>query len=89
METHDIEKIVDALFPSHPVRPNNDLGGEMEFPLFTAEELEKAVLSMKTKKAPGPDGIPTEVMKAVYHNSPHLLLRMYNACLAAGVFPKR
>ena len=41
---------------------------------------------MKNRKAPGPDGIPAEVLKCISVKAPSLLLNMYNACLLTGVF---
>ncbi|GJQ74571.1 hypothetical protein Trydic_g21432 [Trypoxylus dichotomus] len=45
--------------------------------------------SLAQRRAPGPDNITNEILKLVYQHSPHLLLDMYNECLAAGVFPTR
>ena len=39
--------------------------------------------------APGPDGIPAEVLKRAVKVIPGILLSMFNACLVAGVFPKQ
>ena len=84
-----MDEIVQALFPSHPVREDAvQLEVPVVCPLFTGEELEEAVLSMKTKKAPGPDGVPVEVMQLVYRSCPDLLLSTFNACLHEGTFPK-
>lgn len=85
-----LSNIVDALFPTHPLRidPPADLRVE-EVPEFSLEELQRAAGSMKKGKAPGPDGIPSEILKLVVDTCPDLLLRMYNACLKAGVFPAR
>src|SRR5204862_7589276 len=44
---------------------------------------------MRNNRAPGPDGIPAEALKVAMGSHPHLLLRMFNACLVAGVFPSR
>ncbi|KAG8256002.1 hypothetical protein J6590_078596 [Homalodisca vitripennis] len=48
---------------------------------YRNEELEMTVHSLKSKKAPGPDGIPSETLKKLFHINPRLLLNMYNACL--------
>jgi hypothetical protein len=56
-------------------------------PLFSEQELKEAIGAMRCHKAPGPDGIPTEVLKVVARSSPHLLLNMYNRCLMEGLFP--
>ena len=80
-------RIVTALFPAHPLRPQANFERIEDVPFFTCEELETAVLSLKSNKAPGPDGIPSEALKNVFATNPQLLLRMYNACLSDGVFP--
>lgn len=36
--------------------------------------MEEAVLSMKNKKAPGPDGIPNKVPKFLFKDKPELLI---------------
>jgi len=87
MEGATMERIVTALFPGHPQRPLVDFGWVEDVPLFTKEELETSVLSLKSNKAPGPDGIPSEALKIVFNINPDILLRMYNACLVEGVFP--
>ena len=44
---------------------------------------------MANKKAPGPDGIPTEVIKVLAEEYPYVLLNMFNACLQVGIFSSR
>ena len=46
-------------------------------------------VEMKSGKAPGPDGIPVEVLKAIAYRSPETLLNVYNVCLREGVFSSR
>ena len=58
-------------------------------PPITEAELRRAAGALKNKKAPGPDGLPAEVLKAVARSHPDLLLNMYNSCLRAGVFYSR
>lgn len=89
MDATTMGNIVGALFPTHPERAEAAFAQLEEFPLFNHEELEKAVMSMKNKKAPGPDGIPSEVLKLVARQRPCLLLDMYNACLKNGIFSHR
>ena len=84
--------IVDTLFPStvEHVEPENAWEDAMEnIPLFDARELRLAVSSLQNNKAPGPDGIPAEALKAVERSNPELLLEMFNSCLKAGSFPTR
>lgn len=90
MSAAQLEAIVDALFPSHQIRPEeHTVVRPEEVPLFSEPELKSAIASMRCRKAPGPDGIPAEVLKVVASGSPQLLLNMYNRCLLEGVFPSR
>lgn len=89
MDSNKTENIVRTLFPSYPERAEAVFRQDIEVPLFSEEELAKAIVSMKNKKAPGPDGIPSEVLKIVYQLNPELLLQMYNSCLSEGVFSSR
>ena len=45
--------------------------------------------SLKSNKAPGPDGVPKEVLKLIAEERVRVLLYMYNTCLTRGVFPIR
>lgn len=89
MSAETTTRIVDALFPSHPLREDAPEPEISNIPLFSEEELGVAVASLRNHKAPGPDGIPPEALKAAHRASPELLLRMYNACLTTGTFSKR
>lgn len=89
LEPAKMLRIVRGLFPDHPLRRKRHRGGADNIALFSAEELRMAVESLPNRKAPGPDGIPYEVLKLVHQCSPNLLLDMYNACLEEGVFPHR
>ena len=58
-------------------------------PLFSEDEMTKAIKAMKNGKEPGPEGIPAEVLKRALKVIPGILLSMFNACLVAGVFPRK
>ena len=58
-----MEAIVGTLFPTHPNREDRPIEDVGVFPLFNNEELRRAAQSLQNKKAPGPDGIPAEVLK--------------------------
>ena len=76
MNEEEVRHIVDGLFPTHPEREEeNDLDEDDEeaIPEFTDEELLKAVDSLQNGKAPGPDGIPTEILKIAAHGCPILV----------------
>lgn len=90
MDAASMEKIVCGLFPEHPARAQRvaDIRRD-EIVYFSMAELEAAVCTFKPRKAPGPDGLPAEIWRVVFRVKPDLLLGMYNACLSAGVFPKR
>ena len=90
MEAETMDRIVDTLFPAHPKRSvDPEMSEDLEVPPFTEAELRRAAGALKNKKAPGPDGLPAEVLKAVARSHPDLLLNMYNSCLRAGVFYSR
>ena len=77
-----MENIIHTLFPEHVERheileyENNDTQI-----FFTEFELKAAASALKNQKAPGPDGVPSEVLKIITEIHPQLLLNMYNACL--------
>lgn len=80
-------RIVDGLFLTHPLR--TDVTDDTDVPvapIFTVEELSKATAAMKTGKAPGPDGVPAEVLRLMGNRRPEILLNLYNTCLTTGTF---
>uniref|UniRef100_A0A1B6E1N0 Reverse transcriptase domain-containing protein n=1 Tax=Clastoptera arizonana TaxID=38151 RepID=A0A1B6E1N0_9HEMI len=56
-------------------------------PEFDLLDLEIAVEAAKLRRAPGVDGITTEVVREVYRVCGAELLHLFNACLTDGVFP--
>lgn len=89
MDEKTMENIVSTLFPTHETRTNNFSDDDtLATPLFTTEELQAAARKLKNKKAPGPDGVPAEVIKIIADSRPELLLNMYNRCLTDGIFPE-
>ena len=44
---------------------------------------------MGSKRAPGPDGLPAELLKAICGSNSSILLDMYSSCLKAGIFSAR
>ena len=63
MDVASMETIVGTLFPTHVFREGRPIEDVGKFSLFNEEELRRAVQSLQNKKAPGPDGIPAEVLK--------------------------
>jgi hypothetical protein len=84
-----MDKIVDGLFPTHAeIVWGADEVDEREVPEFTRGELNLAVAQLAVGKAPGPDGVPAEVLRIVAKRRPGILLNLYNTCLVEGVFSK-
>lgn len=84
-----MENIVATLFPDHPDRQHTDIEVEGDVPVFTVGEVQASAKTLGNRKAPGPDGIPVEVVKEIAKECPYLLLNMYNSCLRAGIFGQR
>ena len=61
----------------------------MDVPLFQISEIKLAGKRLESGKAPGPDGIPNEVLRATIQENPQLLLTLFNTCLKRGHFPKQ
>ncbi|GJQ78609.1 hypothetical protein Trydic_g11717 [Trypoxylus dichotomus] len=89
LELARMQQIERALFTSHPARMDRGLRIPGDFLPFNEQELRTVMGTLAQRRAPGPDNITNEILKLVYQHSPHLLLDMYNECLAAGVFPTR
>jgi hypothetical protein len=67
-----------------PTTPNT----EMDLPI-TEEELMTAVKKLSKNKAPGIDGIPNEVLKAISIRHRHNLLKIMNEILESGEIPQQ
>lgn len=82
-------EIAEGLFPQHPIERWPEIEVEEDVPEFTSEELREATLKIKEKKAPGPDGIAPELVKAALGAYPYKYLQVMNKCIKEGVFPER
>jgi hypothetical protein len=56
---------------------------------YTPEEIETAIEVINSKKAPGEDGITSNILQRAYKQFPKLINTIYNQCLRWGCFPKR
>jgi hypothetical protein len=56
---------------------------------FTIQETRNAVESMGNKKAPGKDGITSEIYKIAFEIFPNYITAIYNGCLKRENFPLR
>lgn len=82
-----IQSIVNTLFPvTNPVEfmTTNTVP---TFPEVTCQEIKEARLEIPTGKAPGPDGVPDNIIKLIAEHRPELLVDVFNVCLKDGVFP--
>jgi len=50
------------------------------------EEIAEAGRSLPRCKAPGPDGVPDEVLRVIVQIRPDLLLNTFNECVKTGIF---
>ena len=90
MDEEEVKTVFNALYPVHPTRLDQEDDFSVDdMPDFSQEELFIAIDSLRSKKAPGPDGIPAEIIKIDAHESPSLMLRMYNKCIRTGVFNRQ
>lgn len=55
--------------------------------LFTRDEVLRAAARLPNGKAPGPDGIPNEILVAAVNKHPDIFVTVFNRCWKAGVFP--
>ncbi|MBW0486188.1 hypothetical protein O181_025903, partial [Austropuccinia psidii MF-1] len=58
-----------------------------EFPPVTEEEVMRTISSLPNRKAPGPDGIPNELIKIAKTLLTPPLTCIFNMCLRQGLFP--
>lgn len=82
-----IDSIIKGLFPDHPPRPQIEWNIEAEYTEITKDELITAVTALANNKAPGPDGVPAEILKEIVRRKPEVLLQVFNKCLKQGTFP--
>lgn len=86
-----LEAIVDTLFPDGqaPVHTigSPDMDVDVQAP-FTISEITAAARSLPNGKAPGPDGIPNEVIKVATSVDPQRFQSAFNLCISEGKFPK-
>lgn len=76
-ELRVIKNIVDTLFPTHPKRvASTTTDDPHDIPLFTERKLTSIASAMRSRKAPGPDGLTAELMKAIAKSYPKVLLVM-------------
>ena len=55
---------------------------------FSQDELREIIEDFNPRKAPGPDGITSDILKLVSKSIPKTVTSIYNECLKRGYFPK-
>ena len=55
---------------------------------FSMQELNRAILKLKNKKAPGPDGITNEMIKHLSSYAKEYLLEIFNQSWTSGIYPQ-
>ncbi|KAJ8910377.1 hypothetical protein NQ315_012824 [Exocentrus adspersus] len=78
--------IIKELFPRAMEERLEDITEETEGEI-TREELEEAGKRIKEKKAPGPDGIPPEMVKILLEEKPEIMLQLMNTFYGQARFP--
>jgi hypothetical protein len=80
LSDEDLTREAKKLFPNHTVKAWNFLERrpECECPQITEDEIKTAVELLKIRKAPGPDGIPPEIMKLAVKYQKKATTKMIN-----------
>lgn len=83
-----VSEVIKQLFPvSRLLEWKTSIVDKESVPIFEMDELKMALSQSKTKKAPGPDGITTELFRAAMKGNMVTLLKTINKCLIDGIFP--
>lgn len=61
---------------------------QVEMTKLTKLEIEMVFSKMNPRKAPGTDGLTSDICEAAYRADPETLLALLNKCLTTGTFPK-
>lgn len=79
-----IPSIIAELFPTHPAIEENAQRASAPIPSVTLQKVQLASTRLPPGKAPGPDGVPNEVLKVAH---PAMFQEVFSQCLKDGIFP--
>jgi len=85
-----LNRIVKTLFPTKPahVRAIVPIRQEdLDRAYFSVDEVKAAARGLPNGKAPGPDGIPNEVLKTAVGLFPQSFAETYNSCIRSAYYP--
>lgn len=68
--------------------PSVEAGDDSDWRMFEEEEVREALMGKPNKKAPGPDGITYEHLKAAPEEVVPTLTRLFNECAKTGKIPE-
>lgn len=89
-----MSRIIQGLFPRHeetpwPQTPYVSTGLSVDEPIISNDELINAARALKSNKAPGPDGVPNQVLKVAIAENPDMFRTALQRCVDDGIFPDR
>ena len=92
---HDKATLFGALFSANSTLDDSDapcpsdlpLTQPMPLPIFSCRKVRRVLLTLKTRKAYGPDGIPPRVLKECAYELAPVLSRLFRLCLKTGIYP--
>jgi len=82
-----LHAILSALFPSGPAEEHFTPQAEAPFTSISESEIVTIAHTLPSGKAPGPDGIPDAIIRAVALARPREVAMVFNQCLEKGLFP--
>lgn len=83
--------IIDALYPpGRDIQSSqaNRLTDTTDFIEVSEKEFKAVARALPEGKAPGPDGMPNEVLKIAVETDPRRFVCMYNKCIKQSYYPK-
>ena len=88
-----VEIFKNAFFPAPPIPQLTDIQNfvypaGIDMPNITEKEIELAIFKPALDKAPGTDGIPNRVLRAIVSLILPHLYRLFNSCLSLAYYPR-